>query len=551
MPACSGDLYRNSKFETRDLNSSPPTLRGNMKNSPRLFVGLPVLLLIFLSGCVSTVPDDRPNIVLILADDLGFSDIGPYGGEIRTPNLDELADGGIRFMQFYNAGRCCPTRASLLTGRYAHEVGMGGMVSAVDADPEPGPYQGYVDTTVATLADVLRAAGYETYMSGKWHIGEKPDYWPRKQGFDRYFGLISGASSYWEIITDQPRVRQMALDDEPIDPPAEGFYMTDAITDYAVSFLEQHEREKANEPFFLYTAYTAPHWPLHAYEEDIERYLGRYDGGWDSLRAARYDRMRDMGLIDERYVLTDRTPGIEAWSDVNNKEDWSRRMAVYAAMVDRMDQGIGRIIDHLEMSGRLDNTLVMFLADNGACAEGIEGRNLNDPEVPVGARGSYVAYKEPWANASNTPLRLYKQWQHEGGVLTPFIVHWPDGIEELGVINRTVGHIVDIMPTAIALSGGRHPDAAQDPLVGRNVMDLISEERVSHERELFFEHIGNRALRQGDWKIAWDRRREAWELYDMAADPVETTDLSRQNPARLDSMRTRWEGWASRLGVAY
>lgn len=522
-----------------------------MKNSPRLFVGLPVLLLIFLSGCVSTVPDDRPNIVLILADDLGFSDIGPYGGEIRTPNLDELADGGIRFMQFYNAGRCCPTRASLLTGRYAHEVGMGGMVSAVDADPEPGPYQGYVDTTVATLADVLRAAGYETYMSGKWHIGEKPDYWPRKQGFDRYFGLISGASSYWEIITDQPRVRQMALDDEPIDPPAEGFYMTDAITDYAVSFLEQHEREKANEPFFLYTAYTAPHWPLHAYEEDIERYLGRYDGGWDSLRAARYDRMRDMGLIDERYVLTDRTPGIEAWSDVNNKEDWSRRMAVYAAMVDRMDQGIGRIIDHLEMSGRLDNTLVMFLADNGACAEGIEGRNLNDPEVPVGARGSYVAYKEPWANASNTPLRLYKQWQHEGGVLTPFIVHWPDGIEELGVINRTVGHIVDIMPTAIALSGGRHPDAAQDPLVGRNVMDLISEERVSHERELFFEHIGNRALRQGDWKIAWDRRREAWELYDMAADPVEATDLSRQNPARLDSMRTRWEGWASRLGVAY
>jgi arylsulfatase len=503
---------------------------------------------LLLSGCLAA-SDQRPNIVLVMADDLGFSDVGAYGGEIRTPNLDQLANEGLRFMQFYNAGRCCPTRASLLTGRYSHEVGMGRMVAGHDAVPEPGPYQGYVDTTVVTVADALAAAGYATYMSGKWHIGENAAFWPRKQGFDRYFGLISGASSYWEIITDQPRHRQMALDDDPWQPPEQGFYMTDAITDHALTFLGEHQQMKEDVPFFLYVAYTAPHWPLHAPQEEIERYVGDYDGGWDSLRTVRYARMKAMGLIDERYMLTERTPSIPSWEETENKEDWSLRMAVYAAMVDRMDQGIGRIVNQLREMGASDNTLIVFLADNGACAETITGRNLHDPNIPIGKRGSYAAYREPWANASNTPFRLYKQWQHEGGVRTPFIVHWPKGISAPGSINGSMGHIIDIMPTFLELAKAENVVLDREPLDGRSLVDILSNNEHWSERELFFEHIGNRAIRQGRWKLVWDRRAEEWELYDMEIDPVEANNLSAVFPQRADSLRLRWEAWARDVGV--
>lgn len=516
---------------------------------------------IFLSFCLmagcagDTTPDEstRPNIVLIMADDMGYSDIGSYGGEIRTPNLDRLADHGVAFTRFYNAARCCPTRAALLTGLYPHLAGMGGMVSAIDSDPESGPYQGFLNDRSVTIAEVLKGAGYQTYMSGKWHVGEKPEHWPRKRGFDRYFGLISGASSYFEIIKDQPRVRQMVLDDQPWEPPAEGFYMTDAITDHAVEMLQEHASGNSDTPFFLYVAYTAPHWPLHALPEDIARYEGRYDVGWDSVRAARYRRMLQSGIIDDRFKLSERPSSIPPWPEVENKEEWSRMMTVYAAMVDRMDQGIGRIVEQLEEMGAYDNTVILFLSDNGGCAEDIAGRNLNDPDVPIGERGSYVAYKEPWANVSNTPFRWYKQYAHEGGIATPFIAHWPEGITEPGRLSQDVGHVTDVMATVVELADATYPDSfnghAITPLTGESLLPVLKGQPRKGHDVLFWEHIGNRAVRQENWKLVYNRRIETWELYDLEKDPTELNNLAEQMPDKARELRVLWENWADSVGV--
>jgi len=491
------------------------------------------------AGCGGTPP---PNIVILLADDLGYSDIGAYGGEIQTPALDGLALDGLRFQRFYNGGRCCPTRASLLTGRYPHAVGMGAMVSSLNSLPQPGPYQGYLSQEAPTIAEMLRANGYRTYMSGKWHVGEKPEHWPRRRGFDRYFGLISGASSYYEIIRDQPRIRAMALDDTPWSPPAEGFYMTDAFTDRALDFLNEHPE---GDPFFLYLAYTAPHWPLHALPEDIARYRDRYTDGWDVLRHERYRRQLDLGLIDSTWGLPSRPQHLPAWEDEPNKENWAERMAVYAAMVDRMDQGIGRIVGQLRAMGVLDHTLIVFLSDNGGCAESVAGRNLHDSTAAVGARGSYVAYQEAWANASNTPFRLYKQWMHEGGIATPLIAHWPDGIGAPGRITTASGHVLDLMATIADATGITLPQTD-----GRSLLPVFTTSAVpAGERTLYWEHIGHRAIREGHWKLVYDRRRGEWELYDLSADPTELTDLSRHLPLRAERMAAEWQSWADSIGV--
>lgn len=494
---------------------------------------------------------DRPNIIIIMADDMGYSDIGCYGGEVRTPHLDQLAANGLRFRSFYNAARCCPTRASLLTGLYPHEAGMGAMVSAADQDVQPGPYQGFLSKHSVTIAEVLQQAGYHTYMSGKWHVGERPEHWPRQRGFDRYFGLISGASSYFELV-EEPRVRRMVHDDDRWYPPAEGFYMTEAFTDSAITFVENHQEAHSDKPFFLYLAYTAPHWPLHALEKDIESYQGVYDGGWDKLRLERYARMKRLGIIDDRHQLSPRPSDIPEWGAMTRPNDWADRMEVYAAMIDRMDQGIGKLVATLKRLDKLENTLILFLSDNGACAENIDRRKLHQPDTKVGYRGSYLAYDAPWANASNTPYQMYKAWTHEGGIKTPFIAHWPLGIRQPGGVTDAVGHIVDLMATCAAVAGVDYPTQRKGrrvtPLRGVPLVPAFSGKDIA-ARTLYWEHFGKWAIRRENWKLVGGLDNDRCELFDLAADPVEMDDLSGQRPDIVEEMTQNYMIWAQEVGV--
>ncbi len=517
---------------------------------------LPLLLfLLFLVGCQHGGKKsiaERPHILIILADDLGYSDLGCYGSEIATPNLDALAKEGLVFQRFYNAARCCPTRASLLTGLYPHEAGMGGMVSSVFGDPEPGPYQGFLNKESATIAELLREAGYATYMSGKWHVGEKREHWPRKRGFDRYFGLISGGSSYFELDKDSVRLRQMALDDDSWEPPGENFYMTDAFSDHAIEFVRDHSERSPEKPFLLYLSYTAPHWPLHALPEDIQKYRGRYAIGWDSLRQQRYQRQLSLGLLDPAFRLSPREAGVPTWEEAADKPDWARRMEVHAAMVDRMDQGIGRLINELKANGMFENTVVLFLSDNGASPEDISGRNMHDPDSEIGYPGSYVAFKKPWAIAATTPFRRYKRWLEEGGMVTPMIVHWPAGLHTKG-ITRETGHVVDIMATCLDLADASYPDAYQGkPLTalrGKSLRPAFDGGAMEKNREMYWEHFGHQAMRKGKWKIISKAPDFDWELFDLEKDPTELNEIGRQNPQILSEMVNDYVSWAEEVGV--
>ncbi len=492
----------------------------------------------------------QPNIILIMADDMGFSDIGCYGGEIRTPNLDRLAAEGVRFTHFYNAARCCPTRASLLTGLYPHQAGMGGMVNGRG----PGPYQGYLNDRCVTLAEVLKTAGYTTLMSGKWHVGEDRPHWPTDRGFERFFGLVSGGANYWNIAKAKaPNVRRkMAMDDQPFTPPREGFYMTDAFTDHAVQFLENDTTP--DKPFFLYLAYTAPHWPLHAWPEDIARYRGTYRIGWDELRRRRHRRQLDMGLVDAQWPLTPRDEAVQPWDSLDDarKEEMDLKMAVYAAQIDRMDQGIGRVLEAVRRLGREEETMVLFLSDNGGCHEGGPwGFDNRKNGLPPGGEDSYMSYGQSWANASNTPFRLYKHWVHEGGISTPLIARWP-GVIRPGTLCHEVGHIIDFMPTCCEVSGADYPDAFKDkpvtPLEGKSLVPCFQgRPRIGHEA-LYWEHEGNKAIRQDDWKLV-SRKGGRWELYNMAADRTELHDRAEQDPQRVQDMLALYRAWAQRCGV--
>jgi arylsulfatase A-like enzyme len=493
----------------------------------------------------------RPNIVVIMADDMGYSDLGAYGSEIRTPSLDALASGGIRFRHFYTNAKCSPTRASLLTGLYPHEAGMGDLAEGTPGPP--GPYQGYLPAESVTMAEVLRAAGYRTYMAGKWHVGDLPEHWPHSRGFDRTFGLISGATSFFELLHEPGRTRQMVLDDEPWRPTGE-FYATDAYNDYAAERIREHRREYPDRPFFLYLAHTAPHFPLHALPEDIARYEARYMAGWDRVRAERYERMLATGIIDERYALPPRPASVPAWADVDDKARWARLMAVYAAMIDRMDQGIGRVVRALEETGLRDDTLIVFLSDNGATMEDVAARRLDDPSVPIGAKGSYVAYLEPWANVSNTPFRLYKNWVHEGGIITPLILNWPRGITGGGRITSEWGHVIDLMPTVLELTGASYPETRSGrpvlPYRGRSLAPVFGGGAIDRESPVYWAYGGNWAIRDGRWKLVHDRRHpDVVELYDLRADPAELRNVASEHPALVTEMRATWQAWAERVGA--
>ena len=515
--------------------------------------------LIFFATAISLpalVVADRPNILLLMADDMGYSDIGCYGGEIDTPTLNSLAANGLRFTQFYNAARCCPTRAALLTGLYPHQAGVGKMVSSKPAK-EPNPTQGYLNQQCVTIAEVLKPAGYRCYMSGKWHVGEFRPAWPVDRGFDRYYGLISGGMNYFDITKAKRKglQRVFARDDQRLTPGGGEFYSTDAFSQEAISMLKDHETNHGDRPFFLYLAFNAPHWPLHAPGHLISKYEGRYMDGWASLRKKRYERMLQMGLIDAAWKLSPADG--RNWDELSEaqKTDMDRRMAVYAAMVERMDWNIGRVIAALKQSGRLDNTLVMFLSDNGACHEGglLGGDMRKDLTGPTGTVDSYRTYGQSWSNAGNTPFRKHKHWTHEGGVSTPLIVHWPGGLKtKAGSLTKQVGHVIDLMPTICDVSGAEYPKTKGDQNIttspGRSLLPVLTATTKETLRTIFWEHMGNAAIRKGKWKLVRSKG-EPWELYDLEADRSELQDQSEDHPETVAALEAEWKNWALSVGA--
>jgi arylsulfatase A-like enzyme len=551
------------------------------------------LTLILFSGCGTRTEEDPPpsppNIILIMGDDMGYSDIGCYGGEINTPVLNNMAQEGLRFTQFYNVARCCPTRASLLTGLYPQQAGVGHMVS----DRGTPAFKGDLSNQAVTIAEALKGAGYSTYMSGKWHVtpylidNPTKHNWPRQRGFDKFFGMISGAGSLYDP-------RSLAEDNKYV-APREGFYCTTDFTDYAVKCIEDHEEGK---PFFLYLSYTAAHWPMHAPAEAIAKYKGRYDAGWDSMREERYNRMKEMGIVDQGWELTPRDTHVKAWDEEVPDREWEiANMEVYAAMVELMDEGIGQVVDVLKGKGIYENTLIFFLQDNGACAEELDWVNpqpaaedlvpmergelqtLMIPKItrdgkPVtvmkdgwpGPPESYTAYGLDWANASNTPFREYKHWVHEGGISTPLVVHWPEGIKSKGEVRSEPSHLIDIMATCVDVAGGTYPSTYNEqsiiPMEGRSLIPAFADRPLDRDA-IFWEHEGNRAVRMGKWKLIskankvdsyiWDKVDELalndWELFDMEKDRTEMHDVSPGHEEMVKQMAGQWLEWAKRTGI--
>lgn len=485
----------------------------------------------------------RPNVIVILADDLGYSDIGCFGGEIATPHLDALAAGGMRLTQFTNTGRCCPTRASLLTGLWSHRAGIGHMVD----DKGHPAYLGRLNERCATIAELLVPAGYDTVMVGKWHVGNAEAYWPRQRGFTRFYGQPIGGGSYFTRKTD----RAFVLDDAvfaPAEPEPATWYKTDDYTDFALKLL--NEQRPGGKPFYLHLCYTAPHWPLQAPEVDIRRYLDTYRDGWDAMRERRLAKQQQLGVSAPGTSLPPREPAVRPWSAVPDGEraDWIRRMAIHAAMVDIMDRNIGRVVAWLTETGQLDRTLILFLSDNGASAETLD---RGTPGAVVGTRESYTGFKQPWAMASNTPFRRWKSIVHEGGIATPLIAHWPQGIPP-GRIVAQAAHVVDVVPTVLDLTGTAYPAQLDGrplaPLDGISLRPVLTTDTTQMRPPLFWEHEGNRAIRRGDWKLVAERG-QAWELYDLAKDRNETTDLATAHPDVVAELRTAWQRWADDVGV--
>ncbi len=522
----------------------------------------------------------RPNIVLIMCDDMGWSDIGCYGGEINTPNLDRLAAEGLRFTQFFNCAKCTTTRASLITGLYPRQGHVQGQSpargkgrnkakgkskaknkakgkpkdKATDkAKGEPKarakPNRGLLRPNMVTLAEVLKAAGYQTALSGKWHLGSKKPKRPIDRGFDEYYGLMDGCCNYFDPVQPDPkfkggRVRTFGHNDRLIKEFPDDYYTTDAFTDHAISTIRRFA--KSDQPFFLHLCYTAPHYPLHAKPEDIARYRGKYMKGWDEVRRARLRRQREMGLIPPTWTPPERDPEATSWGDAPHKEWQDLRMAVYAAMIDSMDQNIGRLIDTLKDVGAGENTLVFFLSDNGGCAEKPGGEK---PERIPGPREFYTTCGPGWAYAQNTPFRRFKTWMHEGGIATPLVAWWPRMIKP-GRITRQVGHIIDFMPTFVELVGTEYPSrhGGQEilPCEGISLVPILEGKTRQGHDTLYWEFTGNRAVREGKWKLAWDKKVRRWELYDLVADRTETRDRAADFPERVKEMSAAWLSWAER-----
>lgn len=547
------------------------------------------------------LPGKRPNIILIMADDMGYSDISSFGGEIPTPVLDTLAKNGLRFSQFYNTARCCPTRASLLTGLYPAQTGMGFM----NQDEGMPGYQGEIGNQCVTIAEMLQPAGYRTYMSGKWHVARNLEdidslkyNWPLQRGFEKFYGTITGAGSYWDpwtLTRDNSFITPL---NDPEYQPDRKWYYTDAISDNAAKYIEEHTQEAKEDPFFMYVAYTAPHWPLHALEEEISLHKGKYDEGFAAIREKRYERLKSMGLIGENWPLSE---PVAQWDTIQNKAWHARNMEVYAAMITRMDKGIGKIVDKLKEKGLLENTLILYLQDNGGCAETLNWyQNSNvynelseqpvydpmgpdevqaqtfpkqnregfpvilmSPKVMAGSDQTFHAYGPLWANVSNTPFREFKHWVHEGGTATPLIAHWPASINDKGQIRHQPGHLIDIMATVVDITGVSYPSEYNGntiiPMEGKSLMNVFTNNETIERDAIFFEHEGNRGLRKGKWKLVskafenpgYFRKKDSlatnqWELYNMDSDRTETVDLAQDHPDLVKELSLLWYQWAKR-----
>lgn len=527
----------------------------------------------------------KPNIIVILTDDMGYSDIGCFGSEIHTPNIDRLAAKGLRFTHFYNTARCSPSRASLLTGLYPHQAGMGHLSNY---NFEEEGYRDDLSKNAVTMAEVLSKAGYSTYMSGKWHVSKSitpngdQSNWPMQRGFQRFFGTLNGSGSYYDPGT--------LVSGNKFIAPGKDFYYTDAISDTTVKFIQEHPKDK---PFFFYVAYTAAHWPLHAPESEVLKYKGIYNKGWDTIRQERFERQKKLGIISNKCTLTERSAEVPAWNDEPMKEWQSRRMEVYAAMIHAMDEGIGRIVSALEKKGELDNTVIFYMHDNGGCAE---PQGTDKPEVPLtveqkilhplsydsvfygkqpqyardgrfvrmgrgvmaGGPDTWVAYGPEWANVSNTPFRLYKHYTHEGGIATPLIISWPKGISARGELRTQNSHLIDIMATCLDITGIDYPasynDKAIQPCEGKSLVPAFTNKPIDR-KAIFWEHEGNRAIHADNWKLVSKTKKEkkftaidenAWELYNMDKDPSETVNLASKYPQKVKKLAQLWEKEALR-----
>ena len=498
---------------------------------------------------------NKPNIILVMVDDMGYSDLGAYGSEIQTPNIDRLASEGLRLTEFYNNSICAPTRASLLTGQYPHKAGVG----YFDVDLGLPPYQGFLNKESLTLGEVLHTAGYTTLISGKWHVGKDSSVWPLQRGFDHFYGITGGGANYFDgkpmPLGNTPYPVNFLEDNRRVYPQAGSFYFTNEITAHAAQFIEA--QQKTDKPFFLYVAYTAPHWPLQALPEDIAKYKGKYDGGWDSLRLARIAQQRKLGLLKAGQSIAERDAEVPEWNNLtwDEKQLWKAKMEVYAAMLDRADQGVGKIVASLKAAGKADNTIIIFISDNGAPAEDVAhtgvraGRNSG----PVGTAGSFESQGKPWSYASNTPLRSFKGNAYEGGISSPFIAWYPGKIKA-GTVATGTAHLIDIAPTFYTLAGAAYPasfnGAKINSLPGKSLTGLLfNGEPIQREKPIFWERAGNRAVREGKWKLVSIYPSLQWELYDIENDRGETNNVAQANALVVDRLSALYFDWAKENGV--
>ncbi len=525
----------------------------------------------------------RPNVIVLFADDLGYSDIGCFGGEIETPNLDRLAAKGVRLTQFYNAGRCCPARASLLTGLYPHQAGVGMMVYRNSGKG----YRGYLNQRCVTFGEVLGAAGYQTYMTGKWHTGHVPESLPEVRGFKHFTGIYRHIDSYWKVLKNCDIFRDgkmmIPAQENPVNPyhPDREFYTTDFFTDVALDYVDR-ALERPDKPFLLHVCYNAPHFPLEAPDDLIEKYQGRYMKGWDVLRKEKWLRMKKMGLLPEKQLLpqvkgnvAQRVPGLPfkdlvdgdplpKWDELNqrDREELDFRRAMYAAQVDRLDWNIGRLVRRLEKRVALDNTLILFFSDNGCSGElGLFGMNWDQYKRANYAEwrkksGWSISQGQCWAAYSNTPFRKYKQYVHEGGIASPFIAHWPEGIAGGGrIVSNEAFHLVDIMPTLCGLAGTKYPDRFQGrqivPTPGISMVPYWNMAASPYMRTLYWQHMNHSAVREGNWKLVTlnDRDRSRWELYDLSEDRSETANAIAEHPETARRLEAKWRAWAEKVNA--